>query len=56
MLHTSNNQKGVTLKVLTTAILIGEIRESPDVSDTNRQPDTRQQELPAGAPVPTLRH
>jgi hypothetical protein len=44
------------LKVLTTAVLVGEIRESPDVSDADRQSDTREQELPAGTPVATLRH
>jgi hypothetical protein len=61
MLCTSNNKvnflaKGRDPEVLTTSILIGEIRESPDVSDTHRQPDTRQQEFPAGTPVPALRH
>jgi hypothetical protein len=46
----------MTLKILTTAVLVGEIRESPDVSDPDRQPDARQQELPARPPVAALRH
>jgi hypothetical protein len=44
------------LRVLTTAILIGEVGEPPDISDADRESDAGQQELPAGTPVSAFRH
>ena len=39
----------------TSAVLVGQRRESPDVSDAHREADTGEDKLPLGAPLASLR-